>query len=329
MKAVVIISGGLDSSLVIKAIQNQGIEVIALHFLIPFVMHDNKTVYSSAAAKIAQHLGAKFKLVVLGDEYLEMLFKPEHGYGKNLNPCIDCKILMLRHAKKIMQTEGASFVATGEVLGQRPMSQYKVPLAAIAKESGLGELLVRPLSAKLLPETIPQKEGWLKDDFLFDFKGRGRTRQMALAKKWGIKEYPWPGGGCFLTEPNFCRRLKDLIEHKQCTLSNIELLKTGRHFRFSPDFKLVVGRNEKENEKIMALAQNNDICFEPKDLPGPTAIGKGRLNEDARQLAAQIIARYTDPGNSIGVTIRPCSESQGDILTVDKIDEASLTALRI
>ena len=329
MKAIAIISGGLDSSLAIKAIQNQGIEAIAAHFLIPFVMHDENSVYSSAAAKFAQRLNAKFRLIVLGDEYLEILFDPEHGYGKNLNPCIDCKILMLKHAKKIMQEEGASFVVTGEVLGQRPMSQHKQALATIARKSGLDGLLVRPLSAKLLPQTIPQEKGWLKEELLFDFEGRGRKRQIELAKQWGIEEYPWPGGGCLLTEAHFCSRLRDLMEHNQCTLQNIALLKVGRHFRLSPSFKLIVGRNEKDNSTLIALSQKDDICFEPAGLPGPTGIGKGCVDENIKKISAQIIARYTEPNQEVKVSVRLPAQDKYETFIAKAIDDSESRRLMV
>ena len=329
MKAIVIISGGLDSSLAIKAIQKQKIEVIAVHILIPFVKYDTLSIETSPAAKIAQQLGCQFRIITLGNEYLEMLQKPKAGYGKNLNPCIDCKILMLNEAKKIMQEQGASFVATGEVLGQRPMSQYKQALLNIAKRSGLEGLLVRPLSAKLLPLTTPQIKGWLKDEFLFDFFGRSRKSQIALAKEWGIKDYSWPAGGCLLTDPNFSRRLKDLIEHKECTLGNIELLKVGRHFRVNSDFKLIVGRNQEENKKMVDLAGDNDLVLEPEELPGPTGVGRGLIDQPTKELAGKIIAHYTSQGRQVKINMRYLSKNNQETFLARDIDEVKLQNLRV
>ena len=329
MKAIVLVSGGLDSSLAIRAIQNQGIEVIALHFLIPFVKHNHKTIYDRAAKDIAKKLGCKFKYEVLAKNYLAMLKKPKHGYGKHFNPCIDCKILMLRQTKKIMKKLGVSFVVTGEVLGQRPMSQHKQALEKIERQSGLEGLLVRPLSGLLLKPTIPQQKGWLKKELLFDIQGRGRSRQIQLAKKWAIEDYSWPAGGCLLTDPYFCKRLKDILKHKEYTLDDIELLKVGRHFRIAPHFKLVVGRDQKENEKLVELAKRKDFCFEPKDLPGPTGIGKGKINERIKKICAQIIARYTQPGKKVIISYGRIKTKRKSTILVKAMDERKIKKLMV
>lgn len=269
MKALVLISGGLDSSLTVRAIQKQGIEVLAVHFLTPFSPLTTATIHTSRQKKIAEQLGCEFKAIDLGDEYLQMLKNPKYGYGKHTNPCIDCKIFMLKKAKNLMNEVGASFVATGEVLGQRPMSQHKRALQTIEQESGLTGLLLRPLSALLLPATIPQKEGWLKQEFLFDIDGRSRKRQLALAKEWGIEGYSWPGGGCLLTDKYFSKRLDDLIAHEQLSLHTVELAKIGRYFRISPSVHLSVGRNEEENKTLLTLTAKDDIIFSPLNIPGP------------------------------------------------------------
>jgi tRNA-specific 2-thiouridylase len=329
MKAIAMISGGLDSSLAIKAIQNQGIEVVAIHFLIPFVKHDKTSIYDAAAKKITDKLKCQFRLEVLYDEYLEMLKNPKHGLGKRFNPCIDCKILMLKKARGIMKEIGASFVFTGEVLGQRPMSQNKQSLQRIEQESGLEGLLVRPLTALLLPQTIPQEKGWLKKELLFDIKGRGRRRQIELAEEWGIEDYPWPGGGCLLTDPAFCNRLKDLAKHDQVTITNIERLKIGRYFRISPSFILTVGRNEKENNKLLGLAAKDDIIFEPTALPGPTAIGRGVFNDKVKTICSQIIAHYTAKEKAVEVRIKTLSNDQEETITAERIPEKTLKELRI
>jgi tRNA U34 2-thiouridine synthase MnmA/TrmU len=304
----------LDSALAVKAIQKQGLAVLAINFLIPF-LHSVRSVklkrkeneISNGVKRIAEQPGCEFETVTLADDYLKMLESPKHGYGKNLNPCIDCKILMLKQAKRIMVGAGASFVATGEVLGQRPMSQHKQSLQRIEKESGLSGLLVRPLSALLLPVTIPQERGWLKEEFLFDIQGRARKRQISLAREWGIEDYPWPGGGCLLTDPHFCRRLKDLLKYGKLSVKAIELLKLGRHFRVSADFKLVVGRDEAENQRLVSLACGRDLLFEPKSLAGPTGIGRGVANQKQKSIAAGIIARYTRSDSKVEVVCRTVS----------------------
>jgi tRNA-uridine 2-sulfurtransferase len=329
MKAVAIISGGLDSSLAVKAVQLQGIKVIAVHFLIPFVMQTEESVYQAAAKKITEQLNCEFKLVVLDGEYLEMFENPQHGYGSNLNPCIDCKILMLKHAKRIMKANGASFVITGEVLGQRPMSQNKHALAAIERESGLSGVLVRPLSAKILPETIPQKKGWLKNEYLFDFNGRGRSPQINLAAQWSIVDYPWPAGGCLLTDSHFCKRLKDLIEHNQCTRENIELLKLGRHFRIHDKIKMVVGRNQQENEKLTLLAKTDDLMLQPFSLPGPTAVLRGQFNKEDKMLACGIIARYTAKNKAIEVKINRLGSSDQEVVVANSYVDSEIKKIQI
>jgi tRNA-uridine 2-sulfurtransferase len=329
MKAIAIISGGLDSSLAIKAIQLQNIEVIAVHFLIPFVMNTKESIHEAAAKKITEHLNCEFKLVVLDEAYLEMFRNPNHGYGGNLNPCIDCKILMLKHAKKIMQESGASFVVTGEVLGQRPMSQNKQALAAIEKESGLDGLLLRPLSAKLLPETIPQREGWLKEEYLFDFSGRSRKPQIGLAANWGITDYPWPAGGCLLTDPHFCIRLADLIKYDECTRENIELLKLGRHFRINDKTKLILGRNSQENEKLLRLIKDGDITFEPNSLPGPTAILRGNITQGDKDSACRLIARYTSKDKPVEVKMSGLGLLDEEIIIAEPYIEEEIQKIRI
>ncbi len=309
MKAIVIISGGLDSSLAIAAIQKQKIEVIAVHFLIPFAGYNVFATENIAAKKITNQLKCEFKLKVLGQKYLDMLFNPKHGYGKNINPCIDCKILMLKEAKKIMFQTKAEFIVSGEVLGQRPMSQNKKSLHIIEKESGLEGLLLRPLSAKLLPETIPQKKGWVKEKFLFNIEGRGRKRQMELAKQWGIEEYPWPGGGCLLTDPAFSNRLNSMLKYKTPSVTDIKLLKAGRHFRINSDLFFTLGRYEQENNKIINLVQEDDSIFEPQDIPGPTGVARGPLNEKSKEICCRILASYVK-GETVTIKVKQANDIQ-------------------
>ena len=210
-RAIALLSGGLDSTLAAKLVIDQGIAVEAISFLSPFSTCSSRE--DCAAVSAASRLGARLKLVDLEDEYFETVKNPKHGYGKNLNPCIDCKIFMLKKAREYAEVVQADFIVTGEVLDQRPMSQHLKALNLIEREAGLEGKLLRPLSARLLPETEAEKKGWVNRNLLLDFRGRARRRQMDLAEALGIVDYPSPAGGCLLTEPLFCARLKDLLEH--------------------------------------------------------------------------------------------------------------------
>lgn len=294
MKALALLSGGLDSTLAIRVMLDEGIEIEAINFLTPFCRCNQKNGCGYQARKVAEMLGVKLKVFSIFDEYLEVLKNPKYGYGKNSNPCIDCRILMHKRAKEYMRKINASFVITGEVLGQRPMSQHRAALKIIEKESGLEGLVLRPLSAKLLPMTIPEKKGWINRERLLEIRGRSRRPQMAKAKELGIDDYPCPAGGCLLTDPGFSRRIKDLMAHSELNLPEVELLKVGRHFRLSPTSKVIVGRNEEENNKILKLFKRGDICFRPKEVKGPLGVGRGDFGQTTINLASQIVARYSD-----------------------------------
>ncbi|MCK4912602.1 MAG: hypothetical protein KAS05_02635 [Candidatus Omnitrophica bacterium] len=324
MRAIVLISGGLDSLLAIKAIQKQGIEVLAINFLIPFLKDDlaNNSIFF--VKKITEQLGCKCKVITLAEDYLDMVKNPKYGYGKNFNPCIDCKILMLKKAKNVMSEFKASFIATGEVLGQRPMSQHKQALKRIEEASSLNGLLLRPLSALLLAPTIPQKKGWVKKELLFDIHGRGRRRQISLAKEWGVEDYPWPGGGCLLTDSNFCKRLKDLLKYDQLSIEDITLLKLGRHFRITSKFKLIVGRDKEENEKLISLAKKGDVFFEPKKMSGPTGISKGPVGQRLKDIAARIIARYTCLDKKVEIVCGTVSKRNQELILVKGMNDQQL-----
>lgn len=289
MKALALFSGGLDSVLTAKLILEQGLEVLAVNFITPFSASDNE----ERAKQIAADLGIELRTIALGDEYIEIVKSPKYGYGKNLNPCLDCRILMFRQAKKFLRGE-VSFIITGEVLGQRPMSQHKNAFRLIEKESGLEGLILRPLSAKLLPLTVPEKEGWVDREKLLNIQGRSRRMQIELTSKWGISNYFSPSGGCLLTDPIFSQRMRDLLRYQDTSLNNINLLKIGRHFRLSPRTKLIVGRDEKENNLLTDLVKKDNICFEPLEVKGPIGIGQGNFDDSLINLAVQIIARYCD-----------------------------------
>ncbi|OQX54281.1 MAG: hypothetical protein B5M48_01390 [Candidatus Omnitrophica bacterium 4484_213] len=290
MKALALFSGGLDSVLAAKLILEQGIEVIGVNFITPFFAADNQ----QRVKQIAADLGIELKTIALGDEYIEIVKSPKYGYGKNLNPCLDCRILMLKRAKGLLQRKRLSFIITGEVLGQRPMSQHKNALALIEKESNLKGLILRPLSAKLLPLTLPEKENRVDREKLLDIQGRSRKAQMELARKWRLSSYFSPSGGCLLTDPIFSQRMRDLLRYQDTSLDNIELLKIGRHFRLSPRTKLIVGRDERENNFLVELIKTEDVCFRPIEVKGPIGIGKGNFDDSLIGLATQIIARYCD-----------------------------------
>jgi len=286
--ALVLLSGGLDSILAIKILQEQQVNVTGLTFVSYFFN-------ANAGKKAVEQLGVKHKVVDFSDEHLEMVKGPCYGYGKAMNPCIDCHLLMIKKAKEIMDEEGFDFVATGEVLGERPMSQNKSALELIEKESGLKGYLLRPLSAKLLSPTIVEQKELVDRDKLFDISGRSRKRQMALAEEYGIKEYPTPAGGCLLTDLQFGQRLRELLDHwPNASGKDVELLKLGRHFWIEDD-KIVVGRNEQENKHIEKLAQKGDVLINPKEFTGPTILirSKNEVSEESLIKAKKLMIKYS------------------------------------
>ncbi|MBU2498173.1 MAG: tRNA 4-thiouridine(8) synthase ThiI, partial [Proteobacteria bacterium] len=264
------------------------IEVQGLFFETPF--------FSSARArKSAEAINLPLKVIDLTGPHMAVVKDPKYGYGGNMNPCIDCHALMLRKAGESLLQENADFIVTGEVLGQRPMSQNKKALATVAAESGFGGLILRPLSAKLLPPTTPEKRGWIRREALMAFSGRSRKPQMQLAKSFQMTEYPSPAGGCLLTDPIFSRRLKDLFSQSpHPELREIRLLKLGRHFRIGPHTKLVVGRNKAENEAILSLAKDTDGILTVESIPGPTVLVLGDLTPELENLASSVTATYSD-----------------------------------
>jgi len=299
-KAVVLLSGGLDSTLAARIVRDQGIELHAIHFTSPFCTCSHKGPGNgngcrSAAQEVAVGMGIPIRTVSKGEEYLEIVKRPRHGRGSAMNPCIDCRIWTPRQAKALMEAEGAAFVFTGEVLGQRPMSQTKPSLRYVEKHSGLAGYILRPLCAKHLPETIPEQQGLVDRERLLDIHGRGRRDQIALAKVFGITEYPAPAGGCLLTDKGFSRRLKDLFDHgTDCTESEVQLLKFGRHFRLNRQAKLIVGRTENDNES--ALQYHNparDVLLDVRDYPSPVGVLQGEPDKNTLLLAAAVCVGYS------------------------------------
>lgn len=313
-KVVALLSGGLDSQLAVKMMQKQGFEVSAVAIKTPFCDFDCGRGCGFEIRERADTLGINLKTVYLGDEYIEMLKNPKHGYGSGFNPCIDCRAMMFNAAKKHMEEIDAEFIISGEVLGQRPMSQHGPALRTIEKESKLVGKIVRPLSAGLLPVTDPEKSGLIKREDLGMIKGRSRKGQLALAKEFEIENPPNAGGGCLLTDPSFSLRARDLFDHINTpTTNDIDLLKIGRHFRLDQDSKLVVGRNKEENEIIKSLVLKGDILFEAKDYVGPVSILRGKNLDRHLNFAAQITLRYSDaprPGQNTVIVDKEGNKSE-------------------
>jgi tRNA U34 2-thiouridine synthase MnmA/TrmU len=308
-KAVGLVSGGLDSILAAALVKSQGIEVVGLHFIIPFAASPEKE--RSGSVALAQKLGMKSRVEEMGEEFLAMLEKPAHGYGRNVNPCIDCHALMLRRAREVMAEEGASFVFTGEVLGERPMSQHRKALGIVEAESGLAGLLLRPLSALLLPATRPEEEGVVDRSRLYGISGRSRKPQMRLAEELGITEYPGPAGGCLLTDAVYSKKVRDLMRHGELTLENARLLSTGRHYRLDESVKLVVGRDREENLVLESLARGADIVLSTFPVPGPVGLLRGPGN-GSLELSARICAAHSDAKREAEVPVTWRSVAAGD-----------------
>ncbi|MFA5156706.1 MAG: tRNA 4-thiouridine(8) synthase ThiI [Candidatus Omnitrophota bacterium] len=332
MKAVALISGGLDSMLAARVVKDQGIEVIGLHFDISFGRHKKRLLglHDEPIHWVEDNLGIELRTVDIAYEFLEVLKSPKHGYGANMNPCIDCKILMLKKSKEIMHDLGASFVITGEVLGQRPMSQHRQALMSIEKESGLEGLLLRPLSAKLLPLTTPEVLGWIDRAQLLRINGRSRKDQKELISRYDIKDYPNAAGGCLLTDPEFSRRLQDLMKRAELNVENVELIKVGRYLKISENSRLIVGRDEKENEFLTSIAKDGDYLFMPANVMGPAALGRGDFDENLINLACRIVCRYCDLNSSVAADIiYKKKNSKEESMNVTPAQESEIERLRI
>jgi tRNA-specific 2-thiouridylase len=332
VKAIALLSGGLDSTLAARVIIEQGLELEALNFMTVFCTCTNRGATCLASQKAVETLGIPLKVFNVSEEYLEVVKHPRHGYGSNMNPCIDCRIFMLKKAKARMEESGSAFIVTGEVLGQRPMSQRRDAMRLIEKEAGLEGLILRPLSAKGLPVTIPEKEGWVDREKLLKIQGRSRKPQIELAGHYGIHDYPCPAGGCLLTDPGFAKRVKDLMVHNpDFSLNDVHLLKMGRHFRLSHGVKLVVGRNEEENQKIQTFAQGEDILLKVSSFPGPLSLLRGKFEQEDIEKAAAITAHYSKAKDlkNIEVTYRSGDEGQCDTLFVSLIPRREIERLMI
>jgi len=322
MKALALLSGGLDSILAVKLILDQGIDVEAINFVTPFDLSDN-----DRTVEIAKRLNIPLKTMNIGKEYFKILRKPKHGFGKNMNPCIDCRIFMLKDAKKYAKKIGALFIFTGEVLDERPMSQNRKALDIIDKEAGLEGKVLRPLSARLLSETEIERKGWVDREELLAIRGKQRRPQMELAKKFRITDYPSPSGGCLLTYKEFSDKVKDLFQHKKkVSMKDVKLLKIGRHFRFGKN-KIIIGRNETENKQLSNLKQPDDYAFEVSEFNGPIAILQGSKTKEAVEKTARLTVRYSDAKGE--ALVKFGRKKLNKTIIVSPIDEKEIEKLRI
>ncbi len=318
-KAVALISGGLDSMLAAEVIQAQGIYVEGINFFTGFCVEghthairqrDRNKPKRNNALWVAEQLGIKLHIIDIIEEYKNVVINPNHGYGANLNPCLDCKIFMVSKARQWMEANGFDFIVTGEVIGQRPKSQRKDTMPLVAHESGAEDLLLRPLCAKHLPPTKPEREGWVDRNKLYGFYGRNRKPQMELAKAFGLTDYAQPAGGCcFLTDENYSRKLADLWQargSKHYELDDIMLLKVGRHIRPRPEFKLIVAREEGEG-RFLGGYKNRFLHLYPVSHAGPLTLVDGCPSEADLTLAARIVARYSQGRDADEVEVKAVS----------------------
>lgn len=326
--AVALISGGLDSMLAAKVIQEQGIHVEGINFFTGFCVEghthairkkDKAKAKRNNALWVAEQLGIKLHIVDIIEQYKKIVINPKHGYGAHLNPCLDCKVFMVSKAKEWINEHGFDFIITGEVMGQRPMSQRKDTMPVISRESGADDLLVRPLCAKLLPPSLPEREGWIDRELLYDFSGRTRKPQIALAKRFSIEDYSQPAGGCcFLTDERYSDKLADLWKargSKDYELDDIMLLKVGRHLRPRPNFKMIVAREEGE-VKFLNGYRKSFSHMNPISHNGPLALIDGDPSDEDLELAARLAARYSQGRSAERVKVRIVHKGEESIISV-------------
>jgi tRNA-specific 2-thiouridylase len=332
IKAVGLVSGGLDSVLAARMILDQGIEVVGLHLITPFSSRSSlQAGEESIVQKQASQIGFQYYPLYLGEEYVDLIKNPRWGYGSCMNPCIDCHIFFLQKAAEIMKEEKAQFVFTGEVLEQRPMSQKRTMLRMIEKRSGLEGYLLRPLTALRLDPTIPEKMGLVDRTLLLGLAGRSRKKQFELAALFSIDHFQTPAGGCLLTDPGFSARLNDLFGHGISDINSIESLKLGRHFRLAPSSKLIVGRNESDNRILANLVREGDILLEMEGGSSPLSILRGDIEDDMLDIAAAVTKRYSkgrnDPGGA--VLVRRCDSGEITSIIPAAVSEHVIESLRI
>ena len=334
-----LLSGGLDSALAAKVVQAAGADVTCLHFFTGFCVagHNSRVgrkdrPVGNHALQVAAEAGIPVELVDISDDYLPMVMRPKHGYGRNMNPCIDCRLFMIDRAHRYMQDVGADFVFTGEVIGQRPMSQMRQTMQMIERESGLEGRLLRPLSAKLLEPTLPEREGWIDREKLCGFHGRSHRPQLELAAGFGLTEYMQPAGGCcFLTDEAYSRKLRDLVDNmgeERLSMDDVYVLGVGRHFRLSPQLRIVVGRDEVENAFLEYYGKTH-WSARAADCTGPTVIVMGEMDEPRAATVAAVVARYCKARDQASVRVE--FQRNGESRTIDAapLADAALDEMRI
>ena len=328
-KGVLLYSGGLDSLLAGKILIEQNVDLVGLYCILPFYPPDVNP-QNLRAVTIADQIGIKLEFYRCSLDYLEMVKNPPHGYGKRINPCIDCKIFFLTQAARLMKRVGADFVATGEVVGQRPMSQLKHMLIHLEKEAELIGRLLRPLSAKLLKPTIPELEGLIDREQLYGISGRGRKVQMSLAEHFNIRDYSSPAGGCLFTDSNYAKRLSDLLgSHFIILPEHLYLLTLGRYFRINQNTKLLISRNEQEGKELLKYSMEADHFFIP-DFKGPVALSIGSIDEKEMETVCSIISKYGNPNsNENEVKVYKKGEMITSFKSTVQIEDTLLNSFRI
>lgn len=327
-KALLLLSGGLDSTLAGKLLIDQGIEVEAINFVSLFCRCSPKNGGCSAARNAAEMLGIPVTVRSMGEAYLDLIKAPRYGRGKGMNPCIDCRIFMFSAARAYMEETGADFIATGEVVGERPMSQNKRAMQLIERKAGLTDIIVRPLSAKLFPPGGPEREGLVDRERLVGISGRRRLPQFELAEQIGIDEYLCPAGGCLLTDPSYAARLADLFEHDpECGMPEVLSLSYGRHFRLPSGRKVILGRNEDDNTELVRLAVQGHHLLEPISTTGPSALVGPDAGEEDIRTAAGLLASYTKGGMVMDMTVQD-RVPDGDRRLIQSVSPADMDAAR-
>lgn len=330
-RAIALLSGGLDSTLAVLLLRRQGIEVTGVTFMTHFGcdMRDGASCSSDSSSNAARW-GFEVRMSHLADKFIEVVKHPKFGHGKNMNPCIDCRILMLKEAHLLMRMTGADFISTGEVLGQRPMSQRHDTFPVMDREAGVEGLVLRPLCAKLLKPTKPEIDGLVNREMLCDFSGRSRKPQMALAAEFGLTEYPAPAGGCLLTDPCYSHRLREALAHTpDIGPHELNLMRLGRHFRLPSGVKVIVGRNESENDQIEALAMAGDSVLYVESAGSPMVLIGAGASEDDINTAAALCARYSDAKSQPAVTVTVRLGSVERAMDVAPAEEVSVRQLMV
>ncbi len=315
IRVIAAYSGGLDSILAAMFMRRLGFDVLLLHVQHLFSTNEAGR---ERLRTVAECAGFPLRIVDASEQQLETIRRPKHGYGQGMNPCIDCRIFMLKIAKRIMEEEEAQFVVTGEVVGQRPKSQHLKALLQAAEESGLDDRLLRPLCARHLPDTLPVKEGWIQREDLLAIHGRSRQEQMRLAEEFGVADYPQPAGGCVLIEKTYAKRVRDAFGHlgkDKVGLTQFRLFRYGRHFRIAENVKIIVGRNQEENEKLEVLSQGR-LRIDPLEVMGPTTLVEGNPTEEQLQTCCSLAARYCDHETEAEIRLQVLSREGKRVLSV-------------